>query len=106
MQALDRHRRVTAIPFQQGGAPARYGLSIAQCEAAAWAVTPDGSRFHSAAAINTILAVALGTRLPLWIYAIPGVRQLQDAAYAWVARNRGRLPGDMPYCEQHPDACR
>lgn len=106
VRALDRGHRVTMVPFQQPGAPAAHGLTIRQCESAAWAITPEGARFPAAAAVNLALAVALRTRLPLWIYAIPGIRQLEDSAYAWVARNRSRLPGDTPYCEQHPESCR
>lgn len=105
VRVLDRGHRVTMVPFQQPGAAAAHGLSIAQCEAAAWAITPDGRRYPAAAAVNLTLAVALRWRLSLWLYAIPGLRQLQDSAYAWVARNRGRLPGDTPYCEQYPGEC-
>lgn len=106
VKALDRARRVTAVPFQQPGIPATYGLTIAQCEAAAWAITPGGQRYAGAAAVNVTLSAALGTRLPFWIYRVPGIQHLQDAAYAWVVRNRHRLPGDTPYCDQHPEQCR
>ncbi len=102
--ALDRRRRVTTVPYQKPGAPEAHGLSVAECEAAAWAVTPGGS-YAGAAATNTVLAAVLGTRLPLLLYATPGIKLLQDGAYAWVARNRRRLPGDTPYCRRHPDEC-
>lgn len=102
--ALDRHRRVTTVPYQKPGVPEANGLSLAECEATAWTVTPEG--YHAgAAAINAVLAVALGTRLPLLLYARPGVKRLQEVAYAWIARNRRRLPGDTPYCRRHPDEC-
>jgi predicted DCC family thiol-disulfide oxidoreductase YuxK len=71
----------------------------------AWGVTPDLHQFSGAAAVNVAGAVALGTRLPLWFYALPGIRQIQDRVYAWVVRNRHRLPGDVPYCEQFPNEC-
>jgi predicted DCC family thiol-disulfide oxidoreductase YuxK len=106
VQALDRHRRVTAVPFQQPGAPETLGLTLAECEAAAWAVAADGTRYRGAAAVNVAMAVALGVALPYRIYVIPGIRQVEDYVYAWVARVRSRLPGDVPYCEQHPEACR
>ena len=106
VQALDRRRRVTVVPFQQPGAPERVGLTFAECESAAWAISPDGRRYRGAEAINATLAVILRTRLPVWIYRLPGVRQVQDAVYSWVSRNRSRLPGDQPYCEQHPERCR
>lgn len=92
-------------PYQRPGVPEAHGLSRAQCEAAAWAVTPDSKRYPGAAAINLAISVALGTPLPMLFYSAPGVKRVQDAVYGWVARNRGRLPGDTPYCRQHPDEC-
>jgi len=38
----DRRGRVRLVPCQRPGAPERYGLTRAQCEEAAWAITPDG----------------------------------------------------------------
>ena len=105
VRALDRHRRVTPVPFQKPGLPEAHGLTVADCEAAAWAVTPDGRRYPAAAAVNLTVAVALGTPLPLWLYALPGSRQAQERAYDWVAANRSRFPGDRPYCEQFPEEC-
>jgi predicted DCC family thiol-disulfide oxidoreductase YuxK len=102
---LDRGRRITIAPFQDGAARTAVGLSIPQCESAAWVVTPDGRRYPGAHAINVALAVALGLALPLQVYHVPGIRQLQDSVYAWVVRNRHRLPGDTPFCVQHPERC-
>lgn len=105
VRAVDRHGRVTLVPFQKPGEPGRHGLTTAQCERSIWAITPDGATFHAAAAANLTAAVALGVPLSLWLYAMPGVEALQEAAYRLVARTRGHLPGDTPYCEQHPEEC-
>lgn len=105
VRALDRRRRVTAAPFQRPGVPAAHGLTLAQCEAAAWAVTPDGTIYPGAAAVNVVLAVALGTRLPWLLYRLPGAGWLQDRLYDWVVRHRHRFPGDLPYCQQRPEEC-
>jgi predicted DCC family thiol-disulfide oxidoreductase YuxK len=102
---LDRHQRVRVQPFQGPGVLARYGLTQAQTEEAAWAITPRGNRYQGAAAVNLTVAVALGTRLPYLIYRLPGVRQLQDALYGLIARNRRFIRGVVPYCKQHPKAC-
>ncbi len=102
---LDRGRRVTAEPYQKSGVPASVGLTVAQCETAAWVVLPDGRRWPAAAAISLTLATALDSEVPLWFYALPGVRHLQEHAYRWVAANRSRFPGDTPYCQQHPEEC-
>lgn len=103
--AFDRHRRVTAVPFQRPGVPEALGLTVAQCELSVWAIAPDGATYRTAAAVSLVGAVALGTPLPLWLVSVPGVRALLEAAYRWVARNRSRFPGDTPYCAQHPGAC-
>jgi len=108
VQALDHGHRVTVAPFQRPGLPEAHGLSTAQCEAEAWAIAPAPfvTRARGAGAINLAIAVALGNALPVRFYELPGIRQVQDFAYAWVVRNRHRLPGDTPYCEQFPAACR
>ena len=48
-----------------------------------------------------------GRRGPLERVArTPGVEQLLDRAYQWVARNRARFPGTTPWCEAHTGNCR
>ena len=96
---------MSAEPYQKPGIPALAGLSTEQCEAAAWAVSPDGERYRGAGAINASLAVATGVALPLLLYELAGIRQLQDLGYAFIAAVRGKLPGDKPYCKQHPGEC-
>lgn len=93
------------VPFQKPGTPEAHGLTMADCERAAWAVAPDGTKYRGAGAVEMALAVALGTTLPYRLYTLPGIRQIQDHVYTWIADHRGRLPGDTPYCEQHPDEC-
>ncbi|MGQ0612782.1 MAG: DCC1-like thiol-disulfide oxidoreductase family protein [Planctomycetaceae bacterium] len=95
---LDRAGRVTAVPYQDPGVPERFGIPRAECEEAAWAVEPSGRRHRGAGAVNAAVAWALGLALPLHLYELPGVRQIQDAVYAWVARNRHRL-ASLEACE-------
>ena len=106
LKALDRNRRVTAVPFQNSSVPGSVGLTLEECEAAAWAIAPDGGPYRGAEAVNAVVAAALGTTLPLLLYSLPGIRQLQDFIYYLVASNRSRLVGDRPYCAQHPAECR
>ena len=106
LKALDRNRRVTAVPFQKTGVPASVGLTLEECKASAWAIAPDGRRYRAAEAMNALVACALGTAVPLLLYYSPGIRQLQEFIYSLIASNRSRLPGDRPYCAQHPDECR
>ena len=105
LEALDRNRRVTALPYQKSGVPGSVGLTVEECEATAWAIVPSGGRYSGAGAVNAAVAAALGTTLPLFVYSLPGIRQLQDLLYHLVATNRSRLPGDRSYCAQHPAEC-
>jgi predicted DCC family thiol-disulfide oxidoreductase YuxK len=106
LEALDRHRRVRAVPSQNRGVPASLGLTVEECEETAWTITPDGGRYRGAEAANAALAAVLGSALPLLLYSLPGVKQFQDFVYHLVASNRGLLPGDRPFCAQHPAECR
>jgi len=106
LKALDRNRRVTAVPFQKSGIPASVGLTLQECKASAWAIAPEGERYRGAEAMNALVACALGSALPLLLYNLPGIRQMQDFIYSLIASNRSRLPGDQPYCAQHPAECR
>ena len=99
------------VPYQKSGVPEQAGLTVEDCRKAAWTFVPGEpgkprERHRGAEAVNMSLAVALGTTLPHQFYKLPLVRQAQDAAYEWVVRNRGKIPGDTPYCEQYPEECR
>ena len=52
-----------------------------------------------------MMAAALGTRLPLTLHRVPGIKFLQERVYRWVAAHRYRFPGTTPHCESHPVAC-
>ena len=106
LETLDRNRRVKAVPFQKSGVPVSMGLTVEECEETAWAIAPDGRRYRAAEAVNAAVAVAFGTTVPLLLYSLPGIKQLQDLVYSQVASNRDRLPGDRPYCAQQPAECR
>jgi predicted DCC family thiol-disulfide oxidoreductase YuxK len=106
LKAFDRNGRVTAVPFQKSGTPASVGLTLEECKASVWAIAPDGGYYRGAEAVNALVAAALGTAVPLLLYYLPGIRQLQDFIYFLIAYNRSRLPGDQPYCAQHQAECR
>ena len=102
---LDRTGELKTEPLQGAGAADRLGIQPSQLlESVRW-LDSSGDMYTGAEAANAALSAALGARLPLMIYRLPGIRSLQEAVYRWVADHRYRFPGTTPYCESHPVAC-
>lgn len=105
VKRLDRSDRVEIVPFQNPDRRESLGLTLAQCEAAAWTVRPDGARHRGHAAILDSVGWALGWPGLVRLAYFPGAEPLMRLVYAWVARNRHRLPGRTPHCQKHPEDC-
>ncbi len=103
LRRIDRRGRVKVLAAQDRGAPERFEISFDEALEQAWAVDSRGDRYGGAGAVNVALGAALGTRIPLYIYRIPGIRWIQDVAYRWVAANRYRLPGKGGTCAVTPN---
>lgn len=102
---LNRTGGLLTEPLQTPGTAERLGISDASLmDAVRWLDT-TGNVYAGAEAANAAVSAALGTRVPLLIYRIPGIRALEDAVYRWVADHRYRFPGTTPYCESHPVSC-
>ena len=102
---MDRTGKLRTEALQSPGAAQR--LSIAPTsllESVRW-LDSSGTVYSGAEAANAALSAAIGTRIPLVIYRIPGIRFIEDVVYRWVVAHRYRFPGTTPYCESHPSAC-
>jgi predicted DCC family thiol-disulfide oxidoreductase YuxK len=102
---LDRTGDLETVPFQHAGSAERLGIPQARLSESVWWLDSSGDVYGAAEACNAALSAALGTRLPLVVYRIPGIRSVQEAVYRWVAAHRYSFPGTTPYCESHPVAC-
>ena len=87
------------------GTAERLGIPADRLMESVWWLDSSGTVYGGAEAANAAVSTALGTRIPLLVYRIPGMRSLQEATYRWVADHRYRFPGTTPYCESHPVAC-
>lgn len=81
---------------------AAVGLSAEDGMTQVWFVTPDGRVTGGAEAANDALALVWWLRPVTWLYRVPGLRQLQDRVYRWVADNRHRMPGSSDACAVPP----
>ncbi|HEY5844620.1 MAG TPA: DUF393 domain-containing protein [Mycobacterium sp.] len=102
---LDRSGALRTEPIQAPGAADRLGVPADRLPESVWWLDDSGQVFAAAEAMNAALSVALGSRAPLRLYRLPGMRRLQERVYRWVATHRYRFPGTTPYCESHPAGC-
>lgn len=103
--AWDRTGNLQTEPYQRAGTAQRLGVSVDRLPESVWWLDDSGEVFAAAEAVNAAVSAALGTRVPLRIYRVPGIRQVQETVYHWVAEHRYRFPGTTPYCESRPAAC-
>ena len=92
-------------PLQRSGTAERLGIAQEHLMDSVRWLDSSGRVYAGAEAANAAVSAALGTRLPLLVYRVPGMSSVQEAIYRWVADHRYRFPGKTPYCESHPVAC-
>jgi predicted DCC family thiol-disulfide oxidoreductase YuxK len=92
--ALARPGAVEAVSFQESGALDRFpGLTYEACMQAMYLVAPDGRLVRGfEAAVGAVATRPLVGWLA-YAYYLPGIRQLCDRLYAWIAANRYRFFG-------------
>lgn len=102
---LNRTGDLKTEPLQSVGAAERLGVPASRLlESVRW-LDSSGEVYAGAKAANAAVSAAIGTKLPLALYRVPGMRFVQEAIYRWVATHRYRFPGTTPYCESYPAAC-
>jgi len=100
LRLLNWRHCLQCLPFQAPDVPQSYGLTVAQCEQTAWAISADGHVYQGAQAVSAALDAIVPLPFFLFLYRFPGIKQMEDKVYAWVANNRRFFPGIRPYCER------
>ncbi len=102
----DRRKVLTFRPCQSIPEGGWQRVTPEACAAAVYAVSEDGRVAAGSDSACLILAAMWNNWWPWRIGTFPGVRQVLQCGYRIIARNRRRLPGDTPWCQQHPEQCR
>jgi predicted DCC family thiol-disulfide oxidoreductase YuxK len=102
---VNRTGRLRTEPMQKPGMSERLGIEAHRLPESSWWLDTSGAVFSGAEAMNAALSTALGTRLPLLIYRVPGIGAIQEIIYRWVASHRYRFRGVTPLCESDPEQC-
>lgn len=99
--------RVDIVPSQRPGLLERTGVTSEQAATSVWTVTASPTIVVGGPrAIALAVAIGRQQRWPMWPFVVPGVGWLLDRIYALIAANRGKFPGETPWCQQHPERCR
>lgn len=105
LERLDRLDRLRMVPCQSIDGVERLGITRAQCDGSVWVIDASGKATRGGEAAMHILGTALEQAWLMRMGGMPGIRQMIDTGYRFVARNRRRLPGTTPWCAQHPERC-
>lgn len=100
LHRIDRKARLTVAPFQAAGVLETAGVTREQAAAQVW-FREGATLTGGAEAVSRMLDTALGIRFFAVLHHVPGVKQVQNWIYRWVAANRYRLPGTTPWCQTH-----
>jgi predicted DCC family thiol-disulfide oxidoreductase YuxK len=82
---------------------AMLGLTAEDGLTQVWYVDANGRLFGGAEAVNRSLRYCWWLRPISYLYFVPGIRQLQNWGYRWVARNRYKFPGSTDACRIKSD---
>lgn len=95
--------RPGAVEFRDfhgdGALDAFPGVSREACTEAMHLVLPDGRVVRGAEAVARLLLTRPLLGAPAWLYYVPGLRQVLDAAYAAIARRRYRIAAKAGLCD-------
>ena len=70
---MDRTGRLRTEPMLAPGVIDRVGVPAARLAESSWWLDSSGAVYGGAEAMNAALSTALGSRLPLRLYAVPGI---------------------------------
>ena len=94
------NRRVESVSFQDEGVLARFpGVTHEACMLRMHIVRPDGRVFAGAESVARAVTLVPVVGWFAFFYYVPGVRQLAELAYRYVAKNRYRLFGRVEECD-------
>ncbi len=102
---INRTGALRTEPLQRPGTAERLGAPREELMESIWWLRDDGTVLSAAHAANAAVSAALGTSIPMAVYHVPGIRQIQELIYRWVAGHRQYFPGTTPHCAASPGDC-
>lgn len=105
LHQLDKRQVLEFRPCQNLSIDGLHGITFKKCMREVWAIADDGTIAAGSDAAALMLTAMLNNRWPYRIGRWPVIRQVLSFGYQLVAKNRRKLPGEKPWCQQHPEDC-
>lgn len=105
LHAWDRRGVLAFRPCQSVPLDGVHGVTPAKCLRSVWAIADDGTIATGSDAAGLILTALVRNHWPYRICRLPMIRQALSLGYRLIAKNRRKLPGETPWCQQHPEDC-
>lgn len=105
LKQWDRRNVLEFRPCQNVSLNEPSGVTPTKCLREVWAIADDGTTATGSDAAALILTAMVNNRWPYRIGRWPVIRQILSFGYRIVASNRRKLPGEKPWCQQHPEDC-
>lgn len=104
LRRWDWRGAMSFLPFQTPALLSEIGVPLEEAQRTAMVYSPGGRLWKEGGAVAAIFDELLPLGLPLFRFLalLPGLRQLANAAYRLVSRNRGRLPSTTPDLKERP----
>lgn len=87
-----RGNRITIMPCQFALLTSKYNVTEQECMTSIQLIFPDGRTTTKGEAVGDVLAVLWNSKWPARAVRWPGIRQVLNLGYTFIAVNRHRLP--------------
>lgn len=102
----ERGNRVQVMPCQFALLTKKFNVTEQQCLSSIQLNLPDGTVLTKGQAVAQVLSLLWDSAWPTRIARVPGIRQVLDLGYTFIAVNRHRLPGIKQMCAAgNPNGC-
>lgn len=81
-------QRTELVSTAEPGVRERYGISSEAADRQMYVLDSSGRRYGGAAAVARLVRAIPIVGAIGWLYYVPGVHQLANAAYRWISRHR------------------
>lgn len=98
MQTLSRQQIAIAPWHAIPDRLAQYNLTLDDVLTQVWFITREEKVLGGAAAVNQCFHFIWWARPLALLYRLPGLRQLEDWLYHWIATHRHLMPGSSATC--------